>query len=403
MKGKFCCIVALLSAFCGKEVWSSEFVVRAQTIYTVSGPVLKNAALVIENGRIKKIFTEPYTPPSDAEVLSAPVVMPAFIDAFSKIGLAEPVNEESSEVTPDLRVSEVFSPWRKEVRVALWRGITLAHVEPGERNVVGGFCALVRTWGKTRKGSVLNPKASLKAVLGMEPTFGNRGYGWAPPQDIFFRRPTTRMAVARLFRDSLRRGKEAISKKRLSAEEHVLLEVVKGKLPLRVHAGRVLDIRIAVREKEKYGLHLILEDAWEAYKVADIIAKEKIPVVLTPDAVGLRLNDPPGERRLNCASVLERRGIVLAFGTAGVDVDLRLLASTAVRYGLSEKGALQALTLNAARILGIADQWGSIAPGKRADLVLLNGPPLSLSTRILYVIGEGRIVYPQKEDRNGDK
>jgi len=388
-------LFSAFALFAGLQAQAADLIVRAQQLYTISGPVVKNAVLVVEKGRIKEIASEPFKPPAGVPVISAPVVMPGIIDASSRIGLPPPINEESSEITPCVKAADVFDPSRKEVTSALWRGVTLAHIEPGERNVVGGLCALVRTCGKTRKACIVNRAASLKAALGSKPTLGNRGYGWGPPRDMFFRRPTTRMAVIELFRRALRYGKEAADKKKLSPREAVLRDAVQGKLPLRVYAGSIIDIRAALREKKRYEFRLVLENGWEAYKAADRLAAQKIPVVLDPNAAGMLLNLPPGgKRRLDCASELAGRGVPLAFGSFGLDIDLRLVAATAVRYGLSEKQALRALTLGAAEAVGAAGEWGSIAPGKRADLVLLNGPPLSAATSILKVVCDGRVVYP---------
>ena len=157
---------------------------------------------------------------------------------------------------------------------------------------------------------------------------------------------------------------------------------------------RILQLH---RLKMPFDFTPILEDGWEAYKEAAELAALEIPVVLTPDAAGLRWKDPGGDIRLDNAAVLVAGGVKTALATGGVDVDPLLVGAMAVRHGLSEEAALRALTLTPAEILGVAVERGSIAVGKVADLVLLSGPPFQATTKVVQVIGSGTIVFPEKE------
>ena len=396
--GRNCFLPALLSLLflpAEKGRAGDVLVVKAKRVYTVSGKVLSPGVVVIKGDRIDLVATELKEEPKNAKVLSAAVVIPGLVEAESRVGLRGPLNEESSEITPRVKIADAFEPTDPSLRKALSRGITTVLLTPGDRNVVGGLCALAKTYAGGGK-FVLDDAAALKAVLGPAPAAGNRGYGWGPPRDLFFRRPTTRMAVVELFREALNRGRDVLEGKRKPAPELVLLSrVVKGELPLHVTAGRVIDIRALLKETRKHGVTPVIVDGWEAYKVAGKLSERRIPVVLTPSAAGLLAVDPGGERVLDSPARLAAAGVKIAFAAAGADVDPFLTASVAVRFGLPEPEALRALTLSPCEILGIEKEYGTVEKGKKADLVLLSGAPFSATTRVLKVIGAGKIVFPE--------
>ncbi len=371
-------------------------VVKAKRAYPVSGEPIAPCVLVVRDGKIAQIEKELAETPEGATVLSAEVVIPGIIDAMSSVGLRPPLNEESSEVTPRILASELFDGSSPELHHARSRGITVAHIAPGTDNVIGGLCALVTTYGPPNRKLIFKDMVALETVLGTEPASGNTARGWGPPQDLFFRRPTTRMAVIQMFRESFNRARDVIGGTRESTPDlNVLVQVLKGELPLRVHAGTIIDIRALLREANRLGLTPILENGWEAHKEAKTLAARNIPVVLAPDAVGLRMWDRSGDATINNAGMLAANGVKIALTTGGLDLDPLFIGAMAVRHGLAEEAALRALTLAPAEILGIDKERGSLETGKVADLVLLSGPPLSATARVLKVIGNGDVVFPK--------
>jgi imidazolonepropionase-like amidohydrolase len=396
-------VTALTLLLAGALQAGDVLVVKAARAYPVSGKAIAPCVIVVRDGKIARVVPELAEIPEGATVLSAATVMPGMIDAMSSMGLSGPRDEESREVAPRVRVVDLFDPTSRDRYLARSRGITIAHVEPGTDNVIGGFCGLVKTYGAPDRRLVLTDQAALKAVIGLEPSRGNRSSAWGPPQSMFFRRPTTRMAVIHIFRETFDRARDALSGgTEVPPELAPVVRVLKGELPLRVHAGRVIDVRVLLKESERLGVTPVMEDGWEAYKEAAALAAAGIPVVLTPAAAGLLRPAREGDVRLDNAALLDRSGVKIAFGTGGEDIDLRLVAAMAVRHGLDEEAALRALTLGPAEILGIAKERGSLEKGKAADLVLLSGPPLGATSRVVKVIGEGTVVFPEGGDGNGD-
>lgn len=382
-------------------------VIKAKRVYPVSSAPIGPVVILVRDGTIAAIENE-LEPPEGAAVLSAEVVIPGIIDALSGVGLRQPIDEQSQEVTPRMRVSDCFDPTDASLLEARAGGVTVAHVSPGKRNVIGGLSALVTTYGgPTRAGMLLKDETALCAVLGPEAARGNTSFGWGPPRNIFFRRPTTRMAVIQMFRDVLGYARDLRGKdvpEDVGAEKAdlaVVGRVLDGSLPLRVYTGRVIDIRLLLREAKTFGFTPVIEDGWEAYKEAKTLSSRSIPVVLTPWSAGLVLNDRGGDVRINNAALLAKNGVRIALATAGVSVDPLFIGAMAVRTGLSEEQALRALTLTPAELLGISAERGSIEKGKVADLVILSGSPFSATTRVIKVIGSGKVVFPQEGGGRG--
>jgi len=164
-------------------------------------------------------------------------------------------------------------------------------------------------------------------------------------------------------------------------------------MPVFVRAHRVDDILTAVRLAEEFKLRLIISHGTEAYKVADLLAARKIPVVVGPITVQPERIETLGAIYDNAAR-LSRAGVTIAIQT-GETLNARMLpyeASLAVAYGLPWEQAIRALTVNPAGIFGIADRIGSIRPGLDADLIATKGDPLQPLARLRHLMIKGRPV-----------
>jgi imidazolonepropionase-like amidohydrolase len=177
-----------------------------------------------------------------------------------------------------------------------------------------------------------------------------------------------------------------------------VVEVIEGKRVVHHHTHRADDIMTVVRLSEEFHFRVVIHHGTEAYMVADELARRHIPVSLT-------LVDSPGGKEealsvtYRSGGLLERAGVKVALNTDDFIISSRFLlreAALAVREGMTEAGALRALTLNPAEMLDVGDRVGSIDPGKDADLVVLSGPPFSVYTHVLATYIEGEKVF----DRN---
>jgi imidazolonepropionase-like amidohydrolase len=369
---------------------------------------------VVEDGKIKAVGAEGQVAiPPDATVVdvSGKVIIPGIVDTHSHIGIGSrpavsanaDVNESTGPVQPALRALDAIWPADPGIRMATAGGITTANIMPGSGNVVGGQTAYVKLRGHTIE-EMLIPGAigGLKMANGENPKhYGARGQA-----------PMTRMEEAALARRLFVRAQEYKSKwddynlARAAGKADVkpperdlelepMVEVLEGRRIVHHHTHRADDIMTVVRLADEFHFRVVIHHGTEAYKVADELARRRIPVTLT-------LVDSPGgkEEALNLdyrsAGILERVGVKVAINTDDFIISSRFLlreAALAVRNGMSEAGALKALTLNPAEMLDLGSRLGSLEPGKDADLVVLSGPPFSVYTHVLATYIEGEKVF----------
>jgi imidazolonepropionase-like amidohydrolase len=172
-----------------------------------------------------------------------------------------------------------------------------------------------------------------------------------------------------------------------------LVPVVQGKLPVLVVAGKARDIRNAVEFCGKQNLKMILAGGDEAWRVKDLLKEKKVPVILGPTARLPDEEDDPYDRPMTQPAELLAAGIPIAFASFDTAFSRRLAqqAGNAVAYGLAHDEALKAITLNAAQMLGLADQLGTVEPGKQANLIVTDGDPLEIRTQLRYLFIKGRL------------
>lgn len=172
-------------------------------------------------------------------------------------------------------------------------------------------------------------------------------------------------------------------------------EVLAGERIVQHHTHRHNDIATVLRLREEFGFRVVIQHGTEAWKLADELAAAGVPVSITSiDAPGGK--EETLDWTLEAGAILERAGVDVAFNTDDFITDSRLLlraAALAVRNGMSRAGALEALTLAPARMLGLADRVGSLEAGKDADFVVLSGDPLSVYATVEQTWVEGRLIY----------
>lgn len=382
-------LVAVLAFLAGGP--EETVVIRNARIITVSGEEIRGGMILVSGGKIRKIGRE-IEIPDGATVLeaSSKTVLPGLIDAASTLGIEGSANEDGSEVTPDLRILDMVDPASRELARARQCGITSIFVEPGNRNVIGGLAAVIRTAGADRASLTLRADAALKAAMGGAPTSGN-----FPPRGttatFYARRPTTRMGVVWEFRKAFTDAKDGGS--------DTLRLALEKKLTVRVAASRATDIESVLKLADDLGLSVILEEAQEAYLVADALAARKIPVLLRPE---FSADGSEGSKvRFDALRRLLDKGVATALLPIQPDQPETLLlgAALAVKHGSRREEALRAITLGAAEILGVADRIGSLEEGKDADLLIFSGDPLDASSRIETVMIAGRVVFDGRKSR----
>lgn len=380
--------------------------VKNARIYTVAGGVIDRGSIFIENGLIVAVGPA-VTAPAGARVLDATglTVTPGLIDAHSHLGVTEQGigsegsdgNEMTEPATPQMRAIDGINPHEEGFREAIQAGITAAWITPGSANVIGGMAATVRTHGHTVDEMLLLEYSGLKAALGENPKRVHSPKG----------KLMTRMGNAAVFREWFYKAKAYIRKQdaaRLKGEDaefdlklEPLVSVLRGQVPVRIHAHRHDDIMTAIRLCNEFGVKFTIEHCTEGHKlVAELRAQPNLLGVTVGPTLSARSKVELVDKTWATAGVLAAAGIRVALTTDHPVVPVQYLpvaAGYAIKNGMEPDQALRAVTLSAAEICGVGDRIGSLEPGKEADLALFTGSPFAIETETAATIVRGQIVY----------
>jgi imidazolonepropionase-like amidohydrolase len=338
-------------------------------------------------------------------------LLPGLIDAHTHLGLigdslsfeGDDVNETGDSVTPHLRGLDAINPFDRCFADARAGGITCVAAGPGSANPIGGqFCA-IKTAGIRVDSMVVTNPAAMKFAMGENPKSVYHGKN-QPPE--------TRMMTAAIIREYLSKAKkysDAVLKAKQQPEKddedeneepdfdmkmEALMPVVRGELAAHFHAHRADDIFTAIRISREFGLRYSIVHCTEGYLIADELKKDGVTAIVGPNLCD-RSKPELSALSFENPVVLSRAGIDIAITTDHPVIPLQYLplcASLAVKAGMDTYEALRAITINPARILGIDNRVGSVKAGKDADLVLFDGNPLDVMTRVKRVIINGETV-----------
>jgi imidazolonepropionase-like amidohydrolase len=399
--------------------------IRGGTVLTMAGEAIENGIVLIRDGKIAAVGAD-VAIPSRADVVDATgkYVMPGIIDAMTYYGIRPfETNDPSNPITPANRAIQAYYPYGdfmrgtagvKKDKDLISGGVTAVYIAPGDRQVIGGQGAVVKTWGDDFDSMIVLEPAALDMTIGE--TAKREGQN-----------PTTRMGIAALFRKTLMgaqefaRTLEEYEQKKAEGEEEAtppnrdlgneaLVRLLNGDIPARIEVDYLDDIRTAIRMADEFGFDLILDSGLGAYKIKDVLAERGIPVVLGPPTHPFITG---GEVSMNAdlynlmsetnAAELTEAGVKIAIGSFGFGFGsfggatqgrwLLIEAAYATGYGLSDEDALKAVTINAAEILGVADRIGSLEAGKDADILILDGYPLHVKTWVEKVFINGELIH----------
>ncbi|AWM39965.1 imidazolonepropionase [Gemmata obscuriglobus] len=377
---------------------------------------IENGTLVVKGGRIAAVgAAADVTVPPGAEVvdLKGRVVIPGLVDTHSHVGVySRPGvaansdgNEMSGPVQPGVRAIDSFNADDPGIKMALAGGVTTANVMPGSGNVIGGQTVYVKYRGRSVEEMRVTGRAWGKEILGgLKMANGENPKGYGRGKGVA---PFTRMKVAAMQRETFQKAKEYRAKLEGGGKVdrdvalEPLVEVLDGKRTVHFHCHRADDLLTAVRLSEEFGFELVLQHATEGYRVADVLAKKKIPVSLT-------LIDSPGGKAETMglleenAAILNSAGVIVTINTDDSVTESRFLLRTgaiAARGGMSEADALKAITIRAAKLLHLDHRLGSLEKGKDADFAVLSGSPFSVYTRVEQTWIDGQKVFDVIPDR----
>lgn len=371
--------------------------IKGGTIVTVKNGTIRDGVILVEGSTIREVGQDIAIPPSSTVIDAAGCyVVPGFIDAHCHVGISEEVfriegndiNETTDPITPYLQALDGVNLNDLAFDDAVRSGVTRLMVHPGSANVLGGQSVLLKSWSPTPMEMVYRHPWGLKAALGENPkrVYGNQN-----------KAPKTRMANAALLREALHTASRNSEKEQLEPKDEfrqkALIRVIRREMPLWLHVHRADDILTALRIKDEFNIDMVLQHGTEAHLVADEIARRGVAVCLGPLLTN-RAKVEMQEVSFRNVALLQKAGIQFCLITDHPVIPIQYLgvcAALAVREGLDEETAIRALTWNPAHILGVDQELGSIEPGKKADIVIFDGHPLEVKSRVRQVLVDGII------------
>ncbi len=409
--------------------------VRAH-IMPMQGPEIPEGYLVITKDQIVAVgagsLPAEYLDCSERVDCQDLTILPGMIDAHCHVGLfndglgseGEDGNEEVDPVTPHLLATDGINSQDRCFSEALAAGVTTVVTGPGSANVISGQFAALQTIGRRVESMALLRQAALKVALGENP---KKVYG------VKDKSPSTRMGTAAVFREAMLKAKRYQEKIRkaeaagasgqkeaelpdLDVKLEALLPALTGKQLVKFHAHRADDILTAVRVAGEFGLRYTLDHCTEGYQIADLLAieyqagraadcgqgemgKARLEGVIVGPIISDRSKPELSGLEVSNAARLHEAGIPVAIMTDHPVIPIQYLllsASVAVRAGLPETVAMQAITLTAARLTDLGNRLGSLEVGKQADLVIFDGHPFDYRTRTRAVYIAGQIVWQEQ-------
>ncbi len=384
---------------------SNEVLIKNATILTAAKGTLLNSDILIQNGKIAKIGKGLTTSGKTIDA-TGKFVSPGIIDAHSH-SMSDATNEVGFVVTSMVRIRDVLNPRDIAIYRALAGGVTALNVLHGSANSIGGQNSVVKLkWGKAVEDFLIpDAPPGIKFAMGENPKRQNpSGPG---------RYPRTRMGVIETMRDALVRardykqtwddfkaGKTKVPPRR-DLELEPLVEVLEGKRLVHCHGYRSDEHLNLMRLAEEFGFRIAtLQHGLEAYKIAPEIAKHGAGVSIFTDSWSYKLE--AYDAIPYNAYILWKNGVVVSINS---DSDermrrLNLDAAKVMKYGgVPEQDALQMVTLNPAKQLGIDKRTGSVEVGKDADLVIWSAHPFSVYAKPEMTMVEGEVYFEVAKDK----
>lgn len=383
----------------------STLLIRGATIYPMTDAAPFVGDIYIENGKLAAIGPDLGRAADETIEAAGLTALPGLVDAHSHLGGFNLLNvsdidynEMTDPATPQVQALDGCSLQDPCFPDAARAGITTMCITPGSGNVVCGLAFAAKSAGSDdpRKLVIQNPCA-LKVALGMNPK------GVYGPRHAL---PSTRMGIAKVFRDTLRKGREYLEKQEAAQGDSAKLPpfdekceavalALTGKIPLKIHCEQH-DMLTAIEIAREFGCRYTIEHAWWSTPFLDELAAGGGCVNYGPVGVPTGYGELTGAR-LAETGLLDQRGVNVSIITDSplcAPDALLSQANETVRAGVPHDRVLRMITINPARALELSDRVGSLEVGKDGDVALFSGVPArDVSASVRYTIIEGKVVY----------
>ena len=433
-----CVALALLCSSPASTQAAGPLAIQDAKIITVSGEVIEKGTILMQDGKIIAIG-ENVDVPGEAKVIdgTGKVVMPGMVDVHNAAGMSQA--NERAPVVPFLSVVDSIDPIATYFEECRRNGVTTAAVVPGNSTLIGGKAAIVKTAGQYVNDMLLRRDFALK--ISLQPSSGSRMTHLAQLRKLLDQAKTAieKEAEEKAKKDEAKDGepekkesdkKEADAKdKATEAKEEskdssdkkeegkdselkkdagleALKQAVKGEVPVYIYCPAAMDVTAALRIVSQYDLKPIYVLGRGCHEAATLLSKVEGTVVLDPELTFWE-TDPRTRKdtKIELPKIYREAGVDFVFQISNPSSRRTLgssyfwyQAATAVKQGMPAEKALSAITLEPAKLLGIDSLVGSLEVGKDADVMLLSGEPLAISTWVEKTIVGGELVYERSKD-----
>lgn len=386
-------------------------VIRGATVVPVVGDRIPGGDVIIRGARIEAVGRGLQVPPG-ATVIDAQglFLYPGLINSGTQLGLTEigsvPGGNDTRELgtfNPHNVILSAINPHSELIPVTRVNGVTTA-MTAADGGMISGIATLVDLAGWTADEMAVVPHLAMSInyprVAGGR--FGQRPSGQEGAAQVSRQVTQLKEYLTRAQQYAASRARVAAAGQtlpRMDLELEAMIPVVEGRMPVVLEVSTAAEIRSALELAEEFRLKPILAGVTEGWAVAELLAEKQVPVIVGP-LTSSPSDDDPYDMIYANPGVLAKAGVAVAFRTNDAS-DARNLpynAALATAYGMDPDAALRSLTIVPARIWGVADQLGSIEPGKIANLQLTTGDPLDVRTIVRQVFIRGMPI--QMTDRH---
>lgn len=376
------------------------------TVHVGNGTVIENATIKINNGKIVEVGTNIAIPADNVQVFSAKgkQVYPGLILSSSDLGLKEISNgvrasndyTEIGEFNSDVRSIAAYNADSRVINVLKGNGILLASVNP-EGGVISGSSSVVQLDAWNWEDASYKMDAGIHVNMpSFIVRFGRRGGGGggfpgfggvAAPAD------PTKLALDKVeeIKNFFREAK-AYNQESNHTNTNLKLAAVKGlfekKQKLFVHADQLKQMLVAIDFVKEFGFDVVIVGGSESFQIADLLKSANVAVILGEEHALPATEDDDIDQPFKTPAVLQKAGVLFSLNDNSDNTRYRNVsynAGTAATYGLTKEEALSAITLNAAKILGVDDKTGSIEVGKDANIIVTAGDILDMKSSTVEI------------------
>ncbi len=310
-------------------------------------------------------------------------IYPGMVEAHCHLGVdgygigfeRDDCNEMNDPVTPQLRAIDGINPFDPVFKKARLAGVTSVCTGQGSANVLGGQFVAMKTVGRRIDDMIIKFPVAMKCAFGenVKRCYRDKGI-------------SMRMTTAAKLRETLAKANEYLAKKEAANGDitkmpafdqkmEALIPVMKKEIPLKAHAHAADDIFTAIRIAKEFDVKLTLEHVTEGHLIAEDLVKENFPMAVGPTlthATKFELKDKTWQTPVVLSNLGGQVSIITDSPVIPQEY-LPLCAGLAMKAGMDPFKALQAITINPAKHIGIADRVGSLEVGKDADILVVDG------------------------------